>query len=98
MDEKINKYGEWISASCPPETGTEVLVELGTTYESDYTFYSIARYLRFPDCDGHWCDNRYCYLERDQYSDGHGGTFSYKVLRWMPLPKLKGVEDGRKES
>ena len=49
MDAKVNKYGEWISAINPPDTGTEVLVELGYTYESEYTFYSIARYIRFDD-------------------------------------------------
>ena len=36
MDAKANKYGEWISAINPPYTETEVLVELGHTYESEY--------------------------------------------------------------
>ena len=63
MDAKANKYGEWISAINPPYTETEVLVELGHTYESEYTFYSIARYIRFDDGECHWCDNKYGYLE-----------------------------------
>ncbi len=89
----------WIPASKPPKDGAEVLVELGYTYESDYTFYSIARFIRFEDREEHWCDNKAGYLEWDKYSDGHGGSSSYKVLRWMPLPKLKGVnKDGRAEN
>lgn len=71
-----------------PDTGTEVLVTLGYTYESDYTMYSIARYIRFDDGECHWCDNRYGYLEWDKYSDGRGGNSSYKVIAWMQLPKL----------
>ncbi|MEF2607767.1 MAG: hypothetical protein U0M87_11980 [Schaedlerella sp.] len=98
MEEKANKYGEWIPAINPPDTGTEVLVELGHTYESEYTFYSIARYIRVDDGECHWCDNKYGYLEWGKYSDGRGGSSFYKVLRWTPLPQLKGVEDGRKES
>ncbi|MCB6310327.1 hypothetical protein LI216_12205 [Mediterraneibacter glycyrrhizinilyticus] len=98
MDEKANKYGEWIPAINPTDTGTEVLVELGYTYESEYTFYSIARYIRFDDGECHWSDNKYGYLEWGKYSDGRGGSSLYKVLRWTPLPQLKGVEDGRKES
>ena len=80
MDErKAKKYGEWIPAINPPDTGTEVLVELGHTYESEYTFYSIARYIRFDDGECHWCDNKYGYLEWGKYSDGRGGSSFYKV-------------------
>lgn len=79
-----------------PDTGTEVLVTLGYTYESDYTMYSIARYIRFDDDECHWCDNRYGYLEWDKYSDGRGGNSSYKVIAWMPLPKLYSAKmDGK---
>lgn len=70
-----------------PDTGTEVLVMLGYTYESDYTMYSIARNIIFEDGECHWCDNRYGYLEWDKYSDGRGGNSSYKVLAWQPLPE-----------
>ena len=38
----------WIPVEeCLPEDGTDVLVVLKPTYESDYIEYSIARYLRF---------------------------------------------------
>lgn len=87
--EEQPKVGEWITCSDGlPETGTEVLVTLGYTYESDYTMYSIARYIHFDDGGNHWCDNRYGYLEWDKYSDGRGGNSSYRVIAWMPLPKL----------
>lgn len=82
-------HGEWIPVTKElPKTSEEVLVTLGYTYESDYTMYSIARYLRFDDGEHHWCDNRYGYLEWDKYSDGRGGNSSYKVIAWMSLPKL----------
>lgn len=71
-----------------PETGAEVLVTLECTYAPDYTTYSIARHIKFEDGENHWCDNRYGYLEWDKYSDGRGGNSSYRVIAWMPLPKL----------
>lgn len=85
----IDIYGKWIPCSERlPDSGTEVLVTLGYTYESDYTMYSIARYIKFEDGECHWCDNRYGYLEWDKYSDGKGGNSRYKVVAWMPLPEL----------
>lgn len=68
-----------------PEDGTDVLVVLKPTYESDYIEYSIARYLRFENDEDHWCDNHYGYLEWDKYSDGRGGSSQYKVIAWQPI-------------
>ena len=68
-----------------PEDGTDVLVVLKPTYESDYIEYSIARYLRFENDEAHWCDNHYGYLEWDKYSDGHGGSSWYRVVAWQKL-------------
>ena len=68
-----------------PEDGTDVLVALKPTYESDYIEYSIARYLRFENDEAHWCDNHYGYLEWDKYSDGRGGSSQYKVIAWQPI-------------
>ena len=68
-----------------PEDGTDVLVVLEPTYESDYIEYSIARYLRFENDEAHWCDNHYGYLEWEKYSDGHGGTSWYRVVAWQKL-------------
>ena len=70
---------------CLPEDGTDVLVVLKPTYESDYIEYSIARYLRFENDEAHWCDNHYGYLEWDKYSDGHGGSSWYRVVAWQKL-------------
>ena len=76
----------WIPVEeCLPEDGTDVLVVLKPTYESDYIEYSIARYLRFENDEAHWCDNHYGYLEWEKYSDGHGGTSWYRVVAWQKL-------------
>lgn len=76
----------WISVEERlPEDGTDVLVVLKPTYESDYIEYSIARYLRFENDEAHWCDNHYGYLEWDKYSDGHGGSSWYRVVAWQKL-------------
>ena len=76
----------WISVEeRVPEDGTDVLVVLKPTYESDYIEYSIARYLRFENDEAHWCDNHYGYLEWDKYSDGHGGSSWYRVVAWQKL-------------
>ena len=71
-----------------PDTDVQVLVTLGYTYESDYTMYSIARYIHFENGECHWCDNFYGYLEWDKYSDGRGGDSSRKVIAWCPLPPV----------
>ena len=68
-----------------PEDGTDILVVLKPTYESDYIEYSIARYLRFENDEAHWCDNHYGYLEWEKYSDGHGGSSWYRVVAWQKL-------------
>lgn len=68
-----------------PEDGTDVLVVLKPTYESDYIEYSSARYLRFENDEAHWCDNHYGYLEWEKYSDGRGGSSQYKVIAWQPI-------------
>lgn len=79
---------KWIPCSeSLPDTPTQVLVTLGHTYESDYTMYSIARYIHFENGECHWCDNHYGYLEWDKFSDGKGGDSSRRVLAWMPLPE-----------
>ena len=76
----------WIPVEeCLPEDGTDVLVVLKPTYESDYIEYSIARYLRFENDEAHWCDNHYGYLEWEKYSDGHGGSSWYRVVAWQKL-------------
>lgn len=68
-----------------PETADDVLVVLAHTYEDDYREYSISRYIPFDD-GSHWADSKHGYLEWDRYSDGHGGSSSYKVIAWMPIP------------
>ena len=76
----------WIPVEeCLPEDGTDVLVVLKPTYESDYIEYSIARYLRFENDEAHWCDEHYGYLEWDKYSDGRGGSSWYRVVAWQKL-------------
>ena len=81
-----------------PEDGTDVLVVLKPTYESDYIEYSIARYLRFENDEAHWCDNHYGYLEWEKYSDGHGGSSWYRVVAWQKLdsyhPERSDNHDG----
>ena len=89
----------WISVDERlPEDGTDVLVVLKPTYESDYIEYSIARYLRFENDEAHWCDNHYGYLEWEKYSDGHGGSSWYRVVAWQKLdsyhPERSDNHDG----
>ena len=89
----------WISVEeCLPEDGTDVLVVLKPTYESDYIEYSIARYLRFENDEAHWCDNHYRYLEWEKCSDGHGGSSWYRVVAWQKLdsyhPERSDNHDG----
>lgn len=80
----------WISVEeRVPEDGTDVLVVLKPTYESDYIEYSIARYLRFENDEAHWCDNHYGYLEWEKYSDGHGGSSWYRVVAWQKLDSYR---------
>ena len=97
----IRKYMNdgWIPVEeCLPEDGTDVLVVLKPTYESDYIEYSIARYLRFENDEAHWCDNHYGYLEWEKYSDGHGGSSWYRVAAWQKLdsyhPERSDSHDG----
>ena len=90
----------WIPVEeCLPEDGTDVLVVLKPTYESDYIEYSIARYLRFENDEAHWCDNHYGYLEWEKYSDGHGGSSWYRVVAWQKLdsyhPERSDNHDGK---
>ena len=93
------KNDGWIPVEeCLPEDGTDVLVVLKPTYESDYIEYSIARYLRFENDEAHWCDNHYGYLEWEKYSDGHGGSSWYRVVAWQKLdsyhPERSDNHDG----
>ena len=41
-----------------------------------------------------WADSKHGYLEWDRYSDGHGGSSSYKVIAWMSIPTYKEKENG----
>ena len=92
---KNKKNDGWIPVEeCLPEDGTDVLVVLKPTYESDYIEYSIARYLRFENDEAHWCDNHYGYLEWEKYSDGHGGSSWYRVVAWQ---KLESYQPERSE-
>lgn len=75
-----------------PETDDYVLVVLAHTYEDDYREYSISRYIPFDD-GSHWKDSKHGYLEWERYSDGHGGSSSYKVISWMPIPTYKEKEN-----
>ena len=95
----VNKGDSWITVEDRlPEDGTDVLVVLKPTYESDYIEYSIARCLRFENDEAHWCDNHYGYLEWEKYSDGHGGSSWYRVVAWQKLdsyhPERSDNHDG----
>ena len=76
-----------------PESDDYVLVVLAHTYEDDYREYSIARYIELDD-GSHWLESKHGYLEWDRYSDGRGGSSSYKVIAWMPIPTYKEKENG----
>lgn len=76
-----------------PESDDYVLVVLAHTYEDDYREYSIARYIELDD-GSHWLESKHGYLEWDRYYDGHGGSSSYKVIAWMPIPTYKEKENG----
>ena len=76
-----------------PESDDYVLVVLAHTYEDDYREYSIARYIETDD-GSHWLESKNGYLEWGRYSGGHGGSSSYKVIAWMPIPTYKEKENG----
>lgn len=70
-----------------PLNAQPVLVKLVHTYaEDDYREYSVARYFELSDGKFYWCDDKYGYLEHERYTNSLGR--SYKVVEWMPLPKL----------
>ena len=76
-----------------PETADDVLVALSYTYDGTFCDYSTARYIEFDD-GAHWYESKHGYLEWDRYSDGHGGSSSYKVIAWIPIPTYKEKENG----
>ena len=85
--EQDEKENSWIPVSERlPEDEKEYLVTLEKVYGTPEKLYGIASYLKFDDA-GYWNENKYGYLEWDKYSDGHGGTKTYKVIAWMPLPE-----------
>ena len=95
---KIHEAGyapaKWIDVKDRlPESDDDVLVVLAHTYEDDYREYSIARYIELDD-GSHWLESKHGYLEWDRYYDGHGGSSSYKVIAWMPIPTYKEKENG----
>lgn len=95
---KIHEAGyapvKWIDVNDRlPETADDVLVALSYTYDGTFCDYSTARYIEFDD-GAHWCESKHGYLEWDRYSDGHGGSSSYKVIAWMPIPTYKEKENG----
>ena len=71
-----------------PETADAVLVTLAHTNDDSCLYYSIAKCIPFDD-GSHWADSKRGYLEWDRYSDGHGGSSSYKVIAWMPIPAYR---------
>ena len=85
--EQDEKENGWIPVSERlPEDERECLVTLEKVYGTPETLFGIANYLKFGDA-GYWNEKKYGYLEWDKYSDGHGGTKTYKVIAWMPLPE-----------
>lgn len=87
-------HATWIDVNDRmPKTADDVLVVLAHTYEDDYREYSIAKYIPFDD-GSHWADSKHGYLEWGRYYDGHGGSSSYKVIAWMPIPTYKEKENG----
>lgn len=85
---------EWISVNDHlPVTADDVLVALSYTYSGTFCDYSTARYIEFDD-GAHWCESKHGYLEWNRYSDGHGGSSSYKVIAWMPIPTYKEQNNG----
>ena len=95
---KIHEAGytpyKWIDVNDRlPESDDYVLVVLAHTYEDDYREYSIARYIELDD-GSHWLESKHGYLEWARYSDGNGGSSSYKVIAWMPIPTYKEKENG----
>lgn len=78
-----------------PEMSDDVLVVLAYTDDDTFCGYSTARYILFDD-GAHWADSKHGYLEWDRYSDGHGGSSSYKVIAWMPIPAYtRDMKGGR---
>lgn len=94
---KIHEAGyapvKWIDVNDRlPETADAVLVTLAHTNDDSCLCYSIAKCIPFDD-GSHWADSKRGYLEWDRYSDGHGGSSSYKVIAWMPIPTYKEKEN-----
>lgn len=83
---------EWISVKDRlPKPGRYVLVTLANTFTGKSDHLSFAALMQTDDGD-YWLDKQYGWLERDEYSDGNGGTSHYMVVAWMRVPPLYGWE------
>ncbi len=93
-NERKEDMSEWISVNDRlPETSDDVLVVLAYMNDGTFCDYSTARYIKSDD-GSHWADSKHGYLEWDRYSDGHGGSSSYKVIAWMPIPAYEDENNG----
>ena len=74
-----------------PKPGRYMLVTLANTFTGKSDHLSFAALMQTDDGD-YWLDKQYGWLERDEYSDGNGGTSHYMVVAWMRVPPLYGWE------
>ena len=83
---------EWTSVKDRlPKPGRYVLVTLADTFTGKSDHLSFAALMKSDD-GYYWLDRQYGWLEREEYSDGNGGTSYHKVVAWMRVPPLYGYE------